>query len=381
MRAIPVSMVKPGMRLGRTIFVDGQPYLRRGAEIRASYLVHLERQGITSLYILDDIEEVQDLDEALGEETRTRAFQAVKEAMTQARTGAALNPDAIFGAASRIIDDILQQRDVLVHLTDIRALNDYTFAHSVSVCALSVVLGVHRGLSPGELRDLAVGALLHDIGKVRISEEIWNKPGPLTPDEFELVKRHPTYGFEILRRHPEFSVLSAHIAYQHHERENGSGYPRGLSGDEIHTFARITAVTDVYDALTSQQRPYHQPHSPIEAAEFLASGRGELFDAATVNTFLRRIALYPPGSWVRLTNGEVGVVVEVRKDAPALPRVKMIERPTQEVIDLALAPQLKVAEVLSDDPRQDLKRNRRLRLPQWLPQILAPRASSGAGRR
>ncbi|HEX6971829.1 MAG TPA: HD-GYP domain-containing protein [Limnochordia bacterium] len=350
MRAVPLSLVRPGMRLGRTLFVGGRPYLRRGAEIRASYLPRLSRLGIRALFIEETNDDIQSLDELISDETRTAAFGAVAKAMRWAHQGTDLPMDDVTLAADRIIDEILIKRDVLVHLSELRTVDDYTFAHSVSVCALAVLAGLQYGLRAGDLKTLAVGALLHDIGKMRVPGAIWTRSGALTAQEFEQVQAHAHYGFELLRRQHHISLLAAHVAYQHHERYDGSGYPRGLVGTEIHLYARITAIADVYDALTSQEHPYRSALSPMAAAEFLVNGRGVRFDPVLVNGFLQRIALYPPGNWVRLSNGEVGVVVEYRKAAPRQPRVKMMHRPTQEVVDLATTPDLRIVEVSATDP-------------------------------
>lgn len=347
MRAVPTEMVRPGMILARTVYLDGVPYLREGVELKPTYIDHFRGIGVLSLFVKDDFPGLIEIEDMLAEGTRLAAFEAVKATMIQARTGFPLEPDACLGMAQRIIDEILNDPQVLIHLADVRALNDYTFAHSVSVCTLATLLGVHRGLNRIDLHQLAVGALLHDIGKMFIAEEIWNKQKPLTPQERARMKEHTTLGFAALRKAPGLSLLAAHIAYQHHERYDGQGYPRGLMGEEIHIFGRITAVADVYDALTTD-RVYRPAWTPLQAAEHLAHGRATLFDGAVVNTFLRRVALYPVGSRVRLNTGEVGIVVHVRKEAPSKPIVKLLGRPDGDLSDLVAAAEISVTDVISD---------------------------------
>jgi HD-GYP domain-containing protein (c-di-GMP phosphodiesterase class II) len=159
-----------------------------------------------------------------------------------------------------------------------------------------------------KLRDLGVGALLHDIGKIEIDPEILNKSGRLLPEEAVEIKGHPIKGFEILRKNPDISLISAHCAYQHHERFDGSGYPRRLNGEQIHEFAHIVAIADVYDALTSDVS-YRRAVPVYEAIAIILKASGTLFDENLVNYFIENIAIYPIGTVVRLNTNQIGVVV------------------------------------------------------------------------
>jgi HD-GYP domain-containing protein (c-di-GMP phosphodiesterase class II) len=162
------------------------------------------------------------------------------------------------------------------------------------------------------VKDLGEGAILHDIGKLFIPDEILNKNGPLTDEEFELVRRHTNDGFEVLRRKRSISLFSAHVAYQHHERLDGSGYPRRLTGDDIHEFAKAVAIVDSYDAMTSD-RAYRSALPPHEAISILVRETGGKYDRDLVGRFMKLVAMYPVGSVVRLSSGEVCTVVNATR--------------------------------------------------------------------
>jgi len=198
--------------------------------------------------------------DVVAAETRSNTIKMVKESFNKIEQKHSLNIRVIKETVSDIVDELLNNRDILFSLSDIRAFDDYTFAHSVNVCILAIMTGITMGYSHTQLNELGVGALLHDIGKLRINLKILNKPGELTRNEFREIKQHPEFGFRILRDYEDLSLLSTHVAYQHHERWDGQGYPRNLVGENILEYARITAVADVYDALLAN-RPYRPPYS------------------------------------------------------------------------------------------------------------------------
>lgn len=334
MKKLYLDRFIPGMRVARTIYAaDGRVLLQEGSELKPSYLEQLKRRGITVVYVRDRLDE--EFPEAvpedvISEQTRVETTRICQQLMEDARAryqkeggrGLYLDADRVRDQVSRIISELLENRDAVVHLTDIRGVDDYTFHHSVNVCVLTVLAGMSLGYDEARLRDLGVGALLHDIGKIAVDQEILKKPGPLSPEEFEVMKRHTTAGFEILWGQENLSVLSAHVAYQHHEREDGSGYPRGLAGREIHEFAKLCAVADVYDALVAD-RPYRRAFLPSEAHRMMISNPG-LYDPRSTQAMFLNIALYPLGTLVRLNTGEVGLVIRVRRGMPGKPVVRVV---------------------------------------------------------
>jgi HD-GYP domain-containing protein (c-di-GMP phosphodiesterase class II) len=170
---------------------------------------------------------------------------------------------------------------------------------------------------------LGAGALIHDIGKTRLDKELLNKPGQLTPEEYNEIKRHSETGFEILRANREMSLLSAHIAFQHHERWDGQGYPRGLRGEEIHPYSRIVSVADVFDALVAD-RPYRKAFSTNQAISLMRRMSGTQFEPTILEVLISNIAEFPIGSVVTLSSGEIAVVVDTNKEKPTQPVVRVV---------------------------------------------------------
>jgi len=224
----------------------------------------------------------------VSEEVRKEARRAIEQYIGRLKAREAADLDDIESAVVKVLDQVLNNSRLLARFGQLRLESDIVFDHSVGVCVLSVIIGLELEYDYVDLKALATGAILHDVGKVYIPDEIWNLPRKLTEEEFEQVRKHTVLGFEVLRKHRDLDIRSAHVAYQHHERLDGKGYPRGLSGNEIHRFARIVSVADVYDAVTSP-RPYRDALPAHRAVQIIAEERGKAFDPAVVGAFLRRI--------------------------------------------------------------------------------------------
>jgi len=221
-----------------------------------------------------------------------------------------------------MLNDLLSSDDILGNLTEIQGYDDYTFHHCINTTIIGLVLGIASGYSENKLLELGMGVLMHDIGKIKVPESILNKKTPLLAEEFGEIKHHTTYGFDILRKNNDLSLLSAHIAFQHHERWDGSGYPRGLKGSELHEYGRLAAIADVYEALTSK-RVYRNAIEPNEAYEYIISQGNKHFDPQVLEIFKRHIAVYPSGSGVLLSNGQRGNVVKQNSAFPNRPFVRV----------------------------------------------------------
>lgn len=331
MRKMRLAELQPGMVVARPVYgADGQLLLNVGVKLQHGYLRQLERLGIPAVYVEDEHMAGVVVEDVVSDQTRLNATVAVREVLDAARvrTQKELTRSVVFAdgslrtAVNRIIDDLLRSPNVVMNLTDIRASDDFTFGHSVNVAILSLMIGLGMNYNESRLRDLGLGALLHDIGKVRLPEEILKKDGPLAPAEAAEMQRHPTYGFEILRSQPNLSILSAHVAYQHHERLNGDGYPRRLRGGEIHEFARIAAVADAYDALVTD-RLLRRGFTPGDALQMLQA-LSQQYDQTAVRALAACVALYPVGTLVELNTREQGLVIATRKGATDRPIVRVI---------------------------------------------------------
>lgn len=354
MQRITLARARPGMIIAKSIFsAEGGLLLAGGTILTAGYISRMRKLGIYSLYIGRPDEEVE-IPEALREKTRVMAVTKTKAIFDNLQTNQQVNVEAVRQVAASVVAELMNNKWAMVHLNDIRAYDDYTFGHSVNVCVLAVLTGIALGtMNRPRLEKLAMGALLHDVGKMMVPNKILNKPGKLNREEWKIMRRHSAYGFEILRaRSQELSILSAHVALQHHEKFNGEGYPRGLRGTDIHEFARIVAVADVYDALTSD-RAYNRALLPHQAYEILLAAENTHFDGEILQAFLERIAIYPVGCLVELNTGDIGMVVKVVPRLSARPTVRLLisgdgqRYSDKPEIDLLANPAIAISEVLA----------------------------------
>lgn len=324
MRRILTQKLVSGMKLAKTIYSsDGIVLLGQGMELRPQYIKRLLDMEVMSVFIEDEMSEGIECNDVIDERTRVAAVKTVREIVQCHTMGKTVDVRKAKQHVNDIVDELFYSKDVLVNVSDLRAKSDYTFYHMVNVAVLSVMTGISLGYNELKLRDLGVGALLHDLGKVKIDENIYNKADKLTDEEFEHVKQHASYGFDLVRNMEAVNVLCAHVAYQHHERFDGQGYPRGLRGKEIHDFARIVALADVYDALTAD-RPYRRAMLPYHAVEYLVAMGGTQFDPELTSVFVEHIAIYPVGTFVELNTKEKAIVVTVNKLHKTRPVVRVL---------------------------------------------------------
>ena len=325
MRKVPVDLVKPGMYLARSIIdSEGVVLLRAGVELDELYLNRLRSLGIRNIYVRDenfgDTDEVEDV---ISEETRINTVRMVKKTFSQLQNQRKINTAALRQTVNNLLDEILDNANVLVSVSTISALDDYIFFHSVSVCTLSILTGITLGYSESTLRELGIGALLHDIGKAEIEPDILKREGALNEEEAEILATHTTKGYQILRGYSDIPLLSAHVAFQHHERWDGKGYPRQLAGTKITEFARIVAVANFYDNLVADlpNRPSYEVNQAINLIKRLA---GSYFDPKIASITTSHIASYPVGTIVMLNTGDIGMVVRVSPDSPHRPQVRIL---------------------------------------------------------
>lgn len=325
MRRVSLEFVEPGMKIGRTIYdIEGRPLLVSGMVLNDNYIQRLRDYGIGSILIKTDMfDEIEEPPEIISEQTRLESVKTVKEVFKNFENKKRIDLKGVHKTVNNLMDEVLSNREILVNFADIRSYDDYTFCHSVQVCVLSILTGISMGFDQLRLKELGTGALIHDIGKTWIDKDLLNKPGELTTEEYEQIKRHSEYGFEILRANREISLLSAHIAFQHHEHWDGRGYPRSLRGDEIHQYSRIVAVADVFDALVAD-RPYRKAYSTNQAITLMRRLSGVHFEPNILEFLIANIAEFPIGSVVTLSSGEIGVVVDTNKEVPTQPVVRVV---------------------------------------------------------
>ena len=252
----------------------------------------------------------------------SNAKTAVSSMFLEARMGKALNTADALPIVEEISNSVLRNPDALINLARLKNKNDYTYMHSVAVCALMVSLAKQLGLNEAQIRQAGLAGLLHDIGKMMIPEEILNKPGKLTDAEFTMVKSHPSEGHKMLLEGNGVSDAALDVCLHHHEKVDGSGYPERLSDTQISLYAKMGAVCDVYDAITSN-RPYKNGWEPAESIRKMAEWCEGHFDQRIFQAFVRSIGIYPVGSLVRLASGRLAVVIQQTEKSLLMPKVKI----------------------------------------------------------
>ena len=358
MRLVPIIRAE-GYKLARDIPASDprqMPLLRSGAEVTERYVRGLAEVGVTAVWVHDDLSDGITPVDLVAPKVRKEAARAVSSALDGARQGfernQPLSPEIarqLAAVVEKIVASVAGNPGVALCLSDLAAADAYTHQHSIDVCALGIRLAHDLFSREGWLDDrqrrrmdgvdrrlhqLGIGLLLHDVGKIAVPGAILNKPGPLTPDEIAVMREHPEIGAQMLA-HEVFSPVSRAIVREHHERWDGLGYPMGLSGSRIHQLARIAAVADVFDAVTSE-RPYRPAQPPHEGVAVIVSQSGSAFDPVVVEAFRRVVHPYPVGTEITVPGAGTGVVAAVSADDPNRPLVRFADG--ERVVDLPVEP-------------------------------------------
>lgn len=341
MRYYNIDHIEPGQILGKSIFsANGQVLLAEGVQLTVYMISTMRRLGVTAVYIKEEHFEDIEVEEVVSEQTKQLVMTQMSSAFEAIRSGKTFSTKHISVSIDALLDDVLSNQSVLYQLTDIRTEDNAIYFHSLNVCTMSILIGIGLGLNALQLKELAIGALFHDIGKVGREGEDGKE------------KNHHTWrGFEVLKNIREFSLLSAHVAFQHHETIDGKGMPRALQGDQIHLYAKIVATANLYDHYVSTLSSERM--LPHEAAEKLMSLVGTKLDHDVVTQFLKTISIYPTGTSVRLSNRKTGVVVGQHKGLPSRPIVRIVtklgddEQFEVEEIDLAKHPTVFIESTLN----------------------------------
>lgn len=367
MRLVATSDLQEDATLACDILTgrDAAPLLRAGVKLNGRYIEHLQRAGILGVYIEDEYSHGIDSEPVISGQTRGLATRAIAALYDETRrsvaSGRTLDPEAT-DELSDVVDQILLEIEELdgkpVVLADLCAADAYNLQHPIDVTALGLLIGrrlilEHGWLDyKGERQDdrheerlfrLGMGLVLSDIGKLAIPEAILNKPGKLSEEEWEIVKTHPKAGVKLIRDTSAWCPLVQACVLRHHERWDGTGYPEGKSSTEVHEMARIAAVADVYDAITSERvfAPAKPAHVGVQA---ILAGAGTQFDPTIVDVFSRRVAPFPPGVEIELTDGRRAVVVSVSELALDRPVVRVITGSGAPVdISLTADPSIQIA--------------------------------------
>lgn len=333
MRYVKLDELQKGMVLANTLYDSNEKVLlKANKKLTQAYITRIQQLDISGLYIYED-DEITGHTPIVSEQTRMAALRSLKR----------LNIDDCIYVANTIVDEIKESDSMLIETLNLSTYDNYTYVHSVNVDMLSVVLGIGMGLRDDELRKLSQAALLHDIGKIAIPLELLNKPGKLTAEEYAEVQRHSQYGYNMLKNNEEVSSVTRNAVLSHHENEDGTGYPRKLTSERIHKFAKIIHIADVYDALTTK-RVYKEAMNPADALEYLMANSTTMFHKDYVGTFLQYIAPYPLGVCVELSDGRTAIVTKNNPSMLSRPTVKASDG---EIIDLVEVLDITITKLLT----------------------------------
>lgn len=323
MRYINIDNAKEGMIVGKAIYNEqGSVLVNYRVKLTDKLIIRMREMGLLGLYIRDNLSQDIEVEDLIKDETGIKATRALSE----------MDIDTAQDMARNIVEELSLNGDINVDLVSLRTNSDYTYKHSLNVAILSVLTGMGIGLKKPILKELSVAGLLHDIGKLNIPGGVLDKQGPLTEEEYEMIKTHSQLGYDKLKDNINISSKTKMGVYMHHENMNGTGYPLGLQGDQIYMFAKIIHIADVYDAITNN-RPYKRAQSPQAALEFLMNNAGRLFQPEYVRAFLNYIPIYPKGRNVILSDHSAAVVVENRRHHTLYPVVRRLS--DGETLDLS----------------------------------------------
>jgi HD-GYP domain-containing protein (c-di-GMP phosphodiesterase class II) len=273
-----------------------------------------------------------------AEYVHRKTSSLIKSFMQQVQLGGTINTELAKQAVAECVESVINSPDALIWMTQLKNRDEYTAQHSMNVCIFAIALGRHIHLPVNELHNLGLCGMMHDMGKMRVPLEILNKPGQLTPEEMTIMKSHTTMGWKLLMSSPGMYGGAIDVAYSHHERLDGNGYPRKLTDNEISPFTRIIAIVDLYDAISSD-RIYQIGRTHLETISVMTKVSGTHLDSALTMKFIECLGIYPAGSIVEMSTGEVGIVVEVNPKAKIRPKIILLlnenKKPIRErLIDL-----------------------------------------------
>ncbi|MFZ3170857.1 MAG: HD-GYP domain-containing protein [Carboxydocellales bacterium] len=328
---IKTGDVREGMFLDAPVYSKGgQLAIARGTQVEERHITFLKREGIREIEI-----SVKPVTDEFGHDPAkdregNEIYRLLREEMNLAIKNAITNYSDVLDVhkeahktISNLYKEVTSKRHLLDCLFDIKSIDSFTYRHSINVMVISLLIGSAMGLSENDCFSLGMGALFHDIGKMKVPRDILYSESVLTDEEKHTMERHTVSGYEILIRIPDIHEDAALVALQHHERVNGSGYPHKVSKDEIHLYSSIVGIADTFEAMTSE-RNHRRNLMPTEIIEFMMGNSGVLFDEYVTKGILVGVSIYRIGSVVQLSNDECGVVVRANPNLPSRPVLKII---------------------------------------------------------
>ncbi|HWP95850.1 MAG TPA: HD-GYP domain-containing protein [Syntrophomonadaceae bacterium] len=341
MLKIKVESLKPGVKLGKDLFsFDSQLLLPVGTVVTQDHLDSLAKRKIEDVYVAEEVHQHRGKEKPF-ESVYADSLHAIKSFLMEARLGQPLETDEVNLAVDALFNEVFDELNVFKGIRLMKDKDDYLFTHSINVSMLAMLVGRWMKYKDQQIKELGTAGLLHDIGKVFIVDSILNKPGKLTDEEYEEMKKHSTLGFELLSRQGWIDPIVAHAVLYHHERADGSGYPSRIKNYGNNAYAAIIAVCDVFDAITSS-RVYSGKRSPFTAADILWEESFGKLDPVITKCFYGKITSSLIGSQVLLSDGQHGEVIFIDAFQPTRPIVKVQDT----FVNLALDRSVNIMEVI-----------------------------------
>jgi putative nucleotidyltransferase with HDIG domain len=347
---INIEDLKNGMILSEDVKCNGNLLLSKGMVVKDGYITKLMSRGISKASVFADKTYYDDILLNPVEKFYAETYEALAKNLDKLKLDDKIEISEIFPIVESILETIFVSQNSILSLTGLRGKKNYYYSHSLDVCIYCLIAAKVMDLDYEDAVILGIGALLHDIGKGRIPEHILFKDSKLTAEEFKEVKKHSEYGYEILIKCSQVNYNVLQIVLQHHERCDGSGYPRQLKGDQILFLSKIVAVADIYDAMTSD-RVYKKKILPHEAAEYLLSISDKLIDSEIAKVFINNIAIYPKGCQVLLNTNEIAIISDSNSKMPLRPHLRIITDrlrnplPKPREFDLEKSPKVLITQI------------------------------------
>jgi HD-GYP domain-containing protein (c-di-GMP phosphodiesterase class II) len=355
MRLVSIDMLDNGMILAKDIIYKDMLVLKKGSRNIHQYINRLNKMGIRYLYVEDSICDDIMVPDVISDDTRKLCKKTLINTMRSLDNHEDTPISRLNSSIEHIIYDITT-KNIKHSLADIRTIDEYTFSHCISTTVYALLIGKELNYSKSMMEQLAIGTMLHDIGKVLLDSNILYKKEELTYSEMEYVKKHVLKGYDYIRDRTDIPEASKNIVLRHHERLDGSGYPHALKGNQLEEYSRIAGIADVYDALVSD-RCYRKKWKTNKAIKFLLENSDVKFDADLVRIFMNNIAVYPNGSTIRLSDGRMALVKEQNRNIPLRPIIKVFADQWGHILPIEEIDLLKVLSITIVDAELEVYDN------------------------
>ncbi|KEI00705.1 HD-GYP domain-containing protein [Clostridium botulinum] len=336
MRKVSISQINDGQILAKSVYDhSGRMLLVAGTTLKPGYKMRLNNIGVFSVFIDDEFSKDIEIDDMLSQKTREETKSILKNGLRKFISNKHCSSNEILKIADTIIEDILSREKVIINISDIKSKDEHLYEHCISVCALAIIMGIYLKYPQDKLKEMAIGALLHDIGKLLTPKDILVKlqNNTLSDEEFEIFKSHPIDGYEILNTNEDISYISKAIILMHHEYCDGTGFPLGLTEDKLHETVKIVSICDTFDNLISDFSGCKKMEV-YKALEYLIAMSETIFDKTLVNAFIKNIAAYPCGTIVKLNTNDYAIVLKQNTSFPLRPIVNIILDQNKNKLDL-----------------------------------------------